>query len=136
MPTLMPANGDAVYPHNGFVIHRAEIQKDAFSRPLLRHTEAPAVPDTRVEGSIADSAQLGLNGERHHNLAVEARRGEPALFQTNITRVKAELPHAIQIQPFWPYELRPGVFGARDLMFCRSDGLIRCCEHSDCLRHS
>jgi hypothetical protein len=81
--------------------------------PFLRELETARVPDDFVDAFVVDAGQFALVGERDEDAPFERAPVVPAVLRPLIGVVESELPFPVQIHPFAPDELWPGIFWAR-----------------------
>ena len=103
---LVPADLDAVDPHPGDMVDRAEVENKTFAGFQLRSVKGSAVPDGTEEAGVADAAACGFGGERHLNLGVPEDLGEGVPLGA---RIDGEVPLAVERGPLRALQLRSGI---------------------------
>ena len=110
------AHQDAVEPHVGVVVDRAEVQQRAVTGGVAAHQvrsrDRASVPDHRVEAGVVHAGGPGLGRERHGDRGGEASLGvhvEPPLPLADPIVVEGERPDAVQALPPMADQLRTRV---------------------------
>ena len=94
-----------VYPKTAFVINGTKMQQYPLAGPVGRQANGPAVPQPLIGSSdllTFDTVDSTQNGTR---ICPSYLVGSGCRFGRN-----GVIPHAIQILPLLPYQLRTGVF--------------------------
>jgi hypothetical protein len=113
-PPRCRATSTPVHPHSRVLIDRLEMQQQPSTKPPGRDPCRASIPDRFHEVPLADTRQLRLRAERHHDLARQPPFEKPAL-KSVIRSIDLELPDAVQTQPLLADELRPRILRLRNL---------------------